>query len=151
MIEARPGFWGCRPKPVQSRTTPMASTEASARSNPSGVRPPIGTQARILALFFFAGAGLGALAIAFFPLPEDINLTAAEITLGFAAVAGAVLYIAADRLPWWAIDVALAMGMMVVSANIYFAGRIRTNDEMFFLWVCFFAFYFMPGRRAALQ
>ncbi len=36
----------------------------------------------------------------------------------------------------------------MVTLDVYFAGDVRTNDEMFDLWVAFFPFYFLPAPQA---
>lgn len=116
----------------------------SARRGPRG-------RARTLSYLFFGGALLALGAIAFLPLPPGANIPAALVTIGVALLAGAALFVAAERVPGWAIPAGLALGTAIVSLNIYWAGDVRTENEMFYLWVAFYAFYFFSRRMAALQ
>jgi len=62
-----------------------------------------------------------------------------------------VLFAGAERLPSWATGAWLALGALIVSLDIYFAGEIRTNDEMFYVLVSFYAFYYLTRRQAVAQ
>jgi diguanylate cyclase (GGDEF)-like protein/PAS domain S-box-containing protein len=81
-------------------------------------------------------------------MPPGTNVAGAGLAVGLAALTGIVLFLGSERLPRWAIPAALALGTAVISLDIYFAGDIRTNDEMFYLWGAFYAFYFLPRRLA---
>ena len=94
---------------------------------------------------------IGFVALAFFPLPPGTDLRGTEITAGLSVSMGLALFLGAGRLPGWVALPALAVGTIVVTLDIYFAGDVRTNDEMFYLWVAFFAFYYLPRRLAALE
>ncbi len=91
---------------------------------------------------------LGLAAIVLLPLPPGTDIPGTLATIGLALASGLVLFFGAGRLPSWATTAGLAVGTLVVSLDIYFAGDIRTNDEMFYLWVAFYAFYFLPVRVA---
>jgi diguanylate cyclase (GGDEF)-like protein/PAS domain S-box-containing protein len=104
--------------------------------------------ARVLAMFFVAGSAIGFAALAFLPLPSTLSVTGNAIALGAGLVIGLVLFFAAARLPEWSIHAALACGTVVVSLGVYFGGRFETNNEMFYLWVAFYAFYFLTLRQA---
>jgi diguanylate cyclase (GGDEF)-like protein/PAS domain S-box-containing protein len=114
----------------------------------SPARPLPSDRARILSFLFFGGALLGLAAIVLLPLPPGTDIPGTLVTIGLALASGLILFFGAGRLPSWATTVALAVGTVVVSLDIYFAGDIRTNDEMFYLWVAFYAFYFLPARVA---
>jgi len=73
------------------------------------------------------------------------------LLLLLGAWVGAALLTWSRRIPEWAIPVALAMGTVVVSCDVYFAGRTPTNDEMFYTWIAFYAAYFLRPSLAALQ
>jgi diguanylate cyclase (GGDEF)-like protein/PAS domain S-box-containing protein len=111
-------------------------------------RPTPSDRARILSLLFFGGTALGLAAIVLLPLPPGTNIPGTLVTIGVALASGLVLFFGAGRLPSWATAAALALGTLVISLDIYFAGDIRTDDEMFYLWVAFYAFYFLPVRVA---
>jgi diguanylate cyclase (GGDEF)-like protein/PAS domain S-box-containing protein len=122
---------------------------AVARYSPA--RPAPRESARTLAIFFFAGAVLGLGAVAFLPLPPHLNLAGTLWSLGLGVVVGSALFLSAGRLPSWAMGIGLAVGIAVVTVNIYFSGIPGTGDEMFYLWVVFYAFYFLELRVAALE
>ena len=114
----------------------------------SAARPEPDERARTLSYLFFGGAALGIAAVGLFPLPPGTNIPGTLVTIGISLVAGLILLVGARRLPTWVTPVALTVGTVVISLDIYFAGEIRTNDEMFYLWVAFYAFYFLPMRIA---
>ncbi|HEX2016482.1 MAG TPA: EAL domain-containing protein [Solirubrobacteraceae bacterium] len=118
---------------------------------PGGALPELADRARSLSYFFIAGALLGGAAVALLPLPPDTNVTGTLVTVALSLAAGLALLVFAERVPAWLLPVGLACGTLVISADIYFAGDIRTNDEMFYLWVTFYGFYFLTPRQAALQ
>lgn len=120
-------------------------------ARPLAARPEPRARARTLSYLFFCGAALGLVAVLFFPLPPDTNVPGTALTIGITLAVGLTLFCFAERLPAWAIPAALAVGTAVISLDIYFAGEIRTNDEMFYLWVAFYAFYFLSRRVAAGQ
>jgi diguanylate cyclase (GGDEF)-like protein/PAS domain S-box-containing protein len=118
-------------------------------ARPSAARPRPRERARTLSYLFFGGAILGFAAVVFFPLPPGTDVSGTLITIAITFAVGLTLFLGANALPGWAIPGALAIGTVVISLDIYFAGEIRTNDEMFYLWVAFYAFYFLPKKVAA--
>ncbi len=113
--------------------------------------PALRQRLRTLSYLFLGGGALGAAAIVFFPLPPGTNVPGTLVTIGMALAAASVLFTWSGRLPEWVVPAALALGTLVISLDIYFAGDIRTNDEMFYLWVAFYAFYFLAPREALGQ
>jgi diguanylate cyclase (GGDEF)-like protein/PAS domain S-box-containing protein len=114
-------------------------------------RPSRTQRARTLACLFLAGGVLGLCALLLLPLPADTSLPGTIAVVAFSFTVGAALLGFSRRIPEWAIPLALAMGTVVVSCDIYFAGRTPTNDEMFYTWIAFYAAYFLRPRLAALQ
>jgi diguanylate cyclase (GGDEF)-like protein/PAS domain S-box-containing protein len=114
-------------------------------------RPSPTQRARTLACLFLAGGVLGLCALLFLPLPADTSLPGTIAVVAFSFTVGVALLGFSRRIPEWAIPLALAMGTVVVSCDIYFAGRTPTNDEMFYTWIAFYAAYFLRPRLAALQ
>jgi diguanylate cyclase (GGDEF)-like protein/PAS domain S-box-containing protein len=102
-------------------------------------------------MLFLGGAALGSAALAFFPLPPGSDIPGSWLTVGLAFAAGVILLIGSGRFPAWTHPVALGLGTAVISLDIYFAGTVRTDDEMFYLLIAFYAFYFLPLRLAALE
>ncbi|GAC1436883.1 MAG: EAL domain-containing protein [Solirubrobacteraceae bacterium] len=105
----------------------------------------------MLSFVFLGSAVLGFVAVALLPLPPDTNVAGTVGVIAAGPVIGAVLYGFAGRLPDAAVSVALGAATALISADIEFAGDIRTNDEMFYLWIAFYAFYFLPRRQIALH
>ncbi|HEV3228713.1 MAG TPA: EAL domain-containing protein [Solirubrobacteraceae bacterium] len=108
-------------------------------------------RARVLSFFFFGGSAIGLLAVAVLPLPAGTNTAGTLVTLGLSLALGTVLLIRPHRIPDWALNLALAAGTAVISFDVYFAGDVQTNIEMFYLWVAFYAFYFLSLRLALVQ
>lgn len=102
-------------------------------------------------MLFLGGAALGFAALAFFPLPPGTDIPGSWATVGLAFAGGMVLRLGSQRLPAWTHPVALALATAIISLDIYFAGTVRTDDEMFYLLIAFYAFYFLPLRTAGLQ
>jgi diguanylate cyclase (GGDEF)-like protein/PAS domain S-box-containing protein len=108
-------------------------------------------RARSLSYLFLGGAALGTVALTLFPLPPGTDIGGEFVAVGISLVAGVVLFAGAERLPEWTAIAGLALGALVVSLDIYFAGEIRTNDEMFYVLVSFYAFYYLPRGQAVGQ
>ena len=129
----------------------QASASPARLSAPAGVRPEPRARARALSYLFLGGGTLGLGALVFFPVPTGTDVPGVLVAALISLVAGTVLFAGADQLPGWATTVGLALGTIVISLDIYFAGKIRTNDEMFYVLVAFYAFYFLPKRAAIAE
>lgn len=114
-------------------------------------RPGPRERTRALSYLFLGGAALGTAALTLFPLPPGTDTGGEFVAVGLSLIAGVTLFAGAERLPSWATGVWLALGALIVSLDIYFAGEIRTNDEMFYVLVSFYAFYFLSQRQAVCQ
>ncbi len=110
----------------------------------SSARPGARERLRSLSHLFLGATALGFGGLVLFPMPPGTDMPGILVTLGISLATGLTLYFGAGRMPGWATFVGLAVGTLVISLDIYFAGEIRTNDEMFYLLVAFFAFYFLP-------
>jgi len=108
-------------------------------------------RARTLAYLYLAGAGIGLGTLVLFPQPPDTDIAGVYLVAGLAFAVGLMLWFGGRRLPVWGIPVGIAAGIAIISLDIYFAGDIRTNDEMYYLWVAFYSFYFLPQRIAWLE
>jgi diguanylate cyclase (GGDEF)-like protein/PAS domain S-box-containing protein len=108
-------------------------------------------RARALAYLFLGGATLPLLTIAFLALPADTSVPGSLVLVSLALITGAVRFWGADRLPAWFAPVALAFGTVLVGGDVYFAGTIGVNNEMLYVLVAFYAFYFLPGRVALAE
>lgn len=114
-----------------------------------GRAPAARERVRTLALLFCGGALLRLGAVVLLPVPPRTDASATYICVAVAGACGLVLLSWGERLPGGVILVALAAATAIVSADIYFAGGVRADDQMFYLWVAFYAFYFLPARLAA--
>jgi diguanylate cyclase (GGDEF)-like protein/PAS domain S-box-containing protein len=114
-------------------------------------RPGPRERARALSYLFLGGAALGTVALTLLPLPPGADAGGQFVLVGVLLVAGLVLFAGAARLPSWATVAGVALGALVISLDIYFDGDIRTNDEMFYVMVSLYAFYFLSRRQAVGQ
>ena len=75
-----------------------------------------------------------------------ISATAA----GSAAIA-IVLFFVYDRAPRWALSVLLLCGSMLIEWAVYASGDPQSPFLLFYLWIAFYAFYFLSRTLALLQ
>ncbi len=114
-------------------------------------RPVIGDRRllwQILSWTLVAAAAFSLAGIVAFDEQRDEVLGGLVIGGSCLAVA-ALLRLAPDRLPIWFAHVILLGATAAISAEIHFNARPAHDDEMFYLWVALFVFYFL-SRRAAL-
>jgi diguanylate cyclase (GGDEF)-like protein len=125
-----------------------------------GLRAPSGPQtreraeramaARSLMYVFLVGALVAAAALAS-PVTSHIDQTRISLTGGCSAMIAVLLLVGYDRLPRWSLSVFLLCGSMLIEWAIY-AGHDPTSPFLlFYLWVAFYAFYFLTRLQAALQ
>lgn len=82
--------------------------------------------------------------------PEDRLETVVGLGLSTACVATAVLLrLRPERLPVWIAHAILAVATVAISVEIHSNARPANDDEMLYLWVALFVFYFL-GRSAGL-
>ncbi|MDQ4131197.1 MAG: diguanylate cyclase [Actinomycetota bacterium] len=126
-----------------------AGEEASlARIDPLGERA---FRARILTYLFAGGATLALVALLLLPVPPVANLAGTLATIAASYAAAGVTVMGYDRLPPWALNVLVALATALVSMGIYFAGTAPTDNEIFYLWVALYAFYFFTWAQAAFH
>ena len=101
-------------------------------------------------------AGGGALAVLVILLPHTGQID----EIGYAAcaavawLAAAVVFVAGDRLPRLAFPGIAMLGIVLVTASIYFAGNEANGaaeTELIYLWPTMYAAYFFSRRAAAFQ
>jgi diguanylate cyclase (GGDEF)-like protein len=125
-----------------------------------GLKAPSGPQsreraeramaARSLMYIFAVGAVIAAAAL-ISPVAHSVDHLRIGISAGCAALIAVVLFIGHDRLPHWALSVLLLCGSMLIEWAVY-AGHDTTSPFLlFYLWVAFYAFYFLSRLQAALQ
>jgi diguanylate cyclase (GGDEF)-like protein len=108
--------------------------------------------ARALAALFALAASLSFLAL-LVPHGPDIDVVQAVATAGLAYPLSAVLVLAGERVPRWAIHGFLLCGTVMIAVGIHSVGDGRTagSASVFFLWVAIYAGYFFSWPGVALH
>ena len=104
--------------------------------------------ARVQAIMFAAGAIFGALGV-LIPHPpafDRAGLLTVQIT---TLIAAGALYVMRRRVPGWLADAGPFAGAVVTSTTVWFSGSSASPYVLFYLWIVFYAFYFL-SRRASL-
>jgi diguanylate cyclase (GGDEF)-like protein/putative nucleotidyltransferase with HDIG domain len=120
----------------------------SLRENALAVRaltPAIAARAQA---YLFASAGLvGALAVAL-PHPHRFN-EAGMLGVQISSIAAAGLLFAwGDRAPGWVLTAGPFLAAELTSVVLVFTGSSTSAFLLFYLWVAFYAFYFLSRREA---
>src|SRR5918997_3388920 len=102
---------------------------------------------RSLAVLFFVGGVLADLSL-LLPAPHDASLPALAVIGTTAVVAGAGMFLLAARLPEWLMSVSLAFGTVLVTAGVIATQDTTAIYALFYVWVGFEAFFFLPRRQA---
>lgn len=102
-------------------------------------------------MYIFAVGALIAGAAMISPVAHPAGQARIAITAGCAAVIAVVLFLGYDRLPRWALSVLLLCGSMLIEWAVYGSGDPTSPFLLFYLWVAFYAFYFLTRTYAALQ
>jgi diguanylate cyclase (GGDEF)-like protein len=116
---------------------------------PQEVHGDTGLIARVIGVLYASGAVLVTASL-LLPHPsdsEDIGILAIAAT---AAIAATLLWVLARRLPAWLLQVTIALGSVLISLAVYFAGQPSAYVAMF-IWVVLASGFFFPGRRTAFQ
>jgi diguanylate cyclase (GGDEF)-like protein len=97
-----------------------------------------------------AGMFLGILGVTL-PHPDSFNVPAmllAQASTGLFAIA---FLIFANQVPMWLVRMTPAMGILQVTAGVYFTHDPTSAFSLFYLWPCFYAFYFLPRIDAVVD
>ena len=106
--------------------------------------------ARAGAYVSLAGMFLGILGVTL-PHPDSFDVPAmllAQASTGLFAVA---FLIFANKVPMWLVRMTPAMGILQVTAGVYFTHDPTSAFSLFYLWPCFYAFYFLPRIDAVVD
>lgn len=120
----------------------------------SGGRPL--SPERVLGLLMLAGGVMAFIAV-LMPPGAAGSEQAVMLCGALAIVAGLLLVTAADRrvaVPTWALGLGALLGTALIGVSTWAGGLGQTgteDNEVLFLWVSFFAFYFFSLRHALLQ
>ncbi len=110
-------------------------------------------RSQILGILMVAGAVLAAVTVVL--PPEATNSEAAVLIVGgVAGVIGVVVLITKAALREWAVGLVGALGTVLITVATYEGGSLNTgtaDNEMLYVWVCLFAFYFLRPAHAAAQ
>lgn len=126
-----------------------AGGRASARGRAMllrGLTP--GTAARWQAYLFAAAGFVGAVGV-LLPHPErfdEVGMLAVQISSMTGAV---LLFVLGRRTPRWLIAAGPYAAASLTSVVIVFSGSSTSAYLLFYLWVAFYAFYFLSRRQAA--
>jgi diguanylate cyclase (GGDEF)-like protein len=104
--------------------------------------------ARAQAYLFISAALLGILGVVL-PHPagfEVLGLVAIQVA---SVACAAFLFVSGDRLPAWALQSGPWLATGLTSVAILFSRDSTSAYTLFYLWVGFYAFYFLPRRGAA--
>lgn len=107
------------------------------------------TAARWQAYLFAAAGFVGALGVVL-PHPDrfdEVGMLAVQISSMTGAV---LLFVLGARTPRWLITVGPYAAASLTSVAVVFSGSSTSAYPLFYLWVAFYAFYFLPRRQAAL-
>jgi diguanylate cyclase (GGDEF)-like protein len=106
--------------------------------------------ARSLMYLFAVGAIVAGAALAANVSPAVDQARIAMTAGGAASIAVALLF-AYDRAPGWTLSVFLLCGSMLIEWAVYASGDPQSPFLVFYLWIAFYAFYFLGRLQALLQ
>ena len=109
-----------------------------------------GLAARTLMYLFAVGAVVSAAALAAHVSPAIDSARIAVTAAGAAGIAIAIFF-AYDATPRWAIGVFLLCGSMLIEWAVYASGDPQSPFLLFYIWIAFYAFYFLSRTQALLQ
>jgi diguanylate cyclase (GGDEF)-like protein/PAS domain S-box-containing protein len=123
-------------------------------SNGIEAAPNRALMARVAALMFLAGAALTALGMALPHPPQAFMVGFAAIAV-LCVIAALLLFAFGERMPLWAFQVAIGLGILMVTALIYLRKDFPIADtapaEMGYMWAMLYSAYFFSRRAAAAQ
>ena len=100
----------------------------------------------------FAVGGLVAFLVVLAPHPPQVNVTGFVVVGIMAELGGLALYLLAGRVSKRAIQIAIAIGTVLITSCIAMSGESRgasvSDNEMLYVWVALFAAYFFTVRQA---
>jgi len=102
---------------------------------------------RVLFWVLLAGAGLGVFASVVVPASRAESIGTLALSAVVCVIA-AVIRVRGGRLPMWAAHGVVVFGTLAITGALLLNGESVNDDEMFYLWVSLFSFYFFPRRQA---
>jgi diguanylate cyclase (GGDEF)-like protein len=117
------------------------------------VRDQGAVRTRVLGILMLAGGGLAAITVALPPEAEGSD-PAVLVCGAIAAFAGVALLVSRRELPGWLIGAIGIFGTALITLATYAGGGADTGtaaNEVLYVWVGLFAFYFLPLPAAMVQ
>lgn len=99
--------------------------------------------ARAGAYVSLAGMCLGVFGV-ILPHPESFDVRSMLLAQASTGLYAAFFLLFANRIPMWLVRLSPAMGILQVTAGVYFTHDPTSAFSLFYLWPCFYAFYFLP-------
>ncbi len=118
----------------------------SRRSDSRQVAP----LARAGAYVSLAGMFLGILGV-ILPHPDSFNVPAMLLVQSTTGLFAVSFLLFANSVPMWLVRLTPAMGILQVTAGVFFTHDPTSAFSLFYLWPCFYAFYFLPRIDAAVD
>lgn len=106
--------------------------------------------ARSLMYLFLVGAAVAGAAFAA-DLGPAVDHTRIAVTAAGALAIAVALLLGFDSIPRWALSVFLLMGSLLIEWAVYASGDPQSPFLLFYLWIAFYAFYFLSRSQAVLQ
>jgi diguanylate cyclase (GGDEF)-like protein len=106
--------------------------------------------ARSLMYLFLVGAMVAGAALAA-ELSPSVDHVRIAVTAGGALAIALALFATYDATPRWALSVFLLMGSLLIEWAVYASGDPQSPFVLFYLWIAFYAFYFLSRSQAVLQ
>lgn len=106
--------------------------------------------ARAGAYVSLAGMALGILGVTL-PHPDSFDVPAMLLVQASTGLFALTFLIFANRVPMWLVRMTPAMGIVQVTAGVFFTHDPSTAYSLFYLWPCFYAFYFLPRIDAVVN
>jgi diguanylate cyclase (GGDEF)-like protein len=106
--------------------------------------------ARSLMYLFLVGAIVAGSALAA-QLSPTVDQARIAVTAGSAGVIAVALFFAYDATPRWALSLFLLMGSLLIEWAVYASNDPQSPFLLFYLWIAFYAFYFLSRTQAILQ
>ena len=107
--------------------------------------------ARCLAYLYGGGSTLGLCSVVFFEPEPGVNVVGLLSTIAGGYFLTGIVIAGFDRISLRTFEVLSACGTALIALAIYFNGDPRNDNEMLYVLVTIFSFYFFTPRQAALQ
>ena len=108
------------------------------------------TMALTMGALYFAGAAIGALTLI---LPHPVSYDDAGLwsNVALAAISAMPLVAFAGRFPVWSLQIAIALGTLVVTRAVYLGNDAGSFYSFWYVWVGLYVFFFFGRRWGAVH